>query len=291
VSYRATGFAAPFLPTGYDSSNYSRSSSSSERLAPPRHAGALSAFGIADSDPVNFSLDPDAAGLKVPPSLSDSNLVAQAEMSFAFPADPSANGYRGANAYDQSRSPSMRDFTYSSVESSQRRTSSASSYGIGSNLGGPQYGRAGSVASSQDSYLGGISPPAAAYNSIPYQSGYGVNGVNPQSMCNPSHAPTIPGMMDAGPPGYRSRQLSSASSVSSEPIKILETRAKPQCWEHGCNGRQFSTFSNLLRHQREKSGTAAKSYCPRCNAEFTRTTARNGHMQHEKCKPRSSEER
>jgi hypothetical protein len=80
VSYRATGFAAPFLPTGYDSSNYSRSSSSSERLAPPRHAGALSAFGIADSDPVNFSLDPDAAGLKVPPSLSDSNLVAQAEM-------------------------------------------------------------------------------------------------------------------------------------------------------------------------------------------------------------------
>jgi hypothetical protein len=190
-----------------------------------------------------------------------------------------------------------------------RLASSASSYGIGSNLGGTQYGRAGSVASSQDSYLGGISPyvllmmvhfprtdddgnrPAAAYNGIPYQSGYGVNGVNPQSMCNPwvlrpcgprgtanvenrSHAPTIPGMMDAGPPGYRSRQLSSASSVSSEPIKILETRAKPQCWEHGCNGRQFSTFSNLLRHQREKSGTAAKSYCPRCNAEFTRTTAR-----------------
>lgn len=68
--------------------------------------------------------------------------------------------------------------------------------------------------------------------------------------------------------------------------KLITGRPKPQCWEHGCNGRQFSTFSNLLRHQREKSGTAAKSYCPRCGAEFTRTTARNGHMQHEKCKPR-----
>ncbi|KAF2252664.1 hypothetical protein BU26DRAFT_562387 [Trematosphaeria pertusa] len=68
--------------------------------------------------------------------------------------------------------------------------------------------------------------------------------------------------------------------------RVLNSRPKPQCWEHGCNGRQFSTFSNLLRHQREKSGTAAKSYCPRCGAEFTRTTARNGHMAHEKCKPR-----
>ncbi|KAM0332613.1 hypothetical protein ACHAQA_002897, partial [Verticillium albo-atrum] len=61
---------------------------------------------------------------------------------------------------------------------------------------------------------------------------------------------------------------------------------KPQCWEHGCNGRQFSTFSNLLRHQREKSGQASKASCPYCGAEFTRTTARNGHMLHDKCKQR-----
>ncbi|KAH4337400.1 hypothetical protein HBH98_223400 [Parastagonospora nodorum] len=72
--------------------------------------------------------------------------------------------------------------------------------------------------------------------------------------------------------------------------RVLNSRPKPQCWEHGCNGRQFSTFSNLLRHQREKSGTASKSYCPRCGAEFTRTTARNGHMAHDKCKPRRPSE-
>ncbi|KAH7378734.1 hypothetical protein BKA66DRAFT_420937 [Pyrenochaeta sp. MPI-SDFR-AT-0127] len=90
----------------------------------------------------------------------------------------------------------------------------------------------------------------------------------------------------------------SVSALSSSPgaqnsavmPRILNSRPKPQCWEHGCNGRQFSTFSNLLRHQREKSGTASKSYCPRCNAEFTRTTARNGHMAHDKCKPRRASE-
>ncbi|RFU29673.1 hypothetical protein B7463_g6650, partial [Scytalidium lignicola] len=69
-------------------------------------------------------------------------------------------------------------------------------------------------------------------------------------------------------------------------VRVVHSRPKPQCWEHGCNGRQFSTFSNLLRHQRERSGVAAKSVCPNCGAEFTRTTARNGHMAHEKCKPR-----
>ncbi|KAH8602666.1 hypothetical protein B0O99DRAFT_647537 [Bisporella sp. PMI_857] len=71
-------------------------------------------------------------------------------------------------------------------------------------------------------------------------------------------------------------------------VRVVHSRPKPQCWEHGCNGRQFSTFSNLLRHQREKSGQATKSSCPNCGAEFTRTTARNGHMAHEKCKQRRS---
>ena len=66
--------------------------------------------------------------------------------------------------------------------------------------------------------------------------------------------------------------------------EAIGSRSKPQCWDHGCNGRQFSTFSNLLRHQREKSGTATKARCPHCNTEFTRTTARNGHMSGGKCK-------
>lgn len=67
-------------------------------------------------------------------------------------------------------------------------------------------------------------------------------------------------------------------------VDVVASRQKPQCWDHGCNGRQFSTFSNLLRHQREKSGTATKARCPHCGTEFTRTTARNGHLYGGKCK-------
>lgn len=85
------------------------------------------------------------------------------------------------------------------------------------------------------------------------------------------------------PPAISTRQQVPRNSSDSQVRGVVNQKPKPQCWEHGCNGREFSTFSNLLRHQREKSGTAAKSYCPKCGAEFTRTTARNGHLAHEKC--------
>ena len=38
------------------------------------------------------------------------------------------------------------------------------------------------------------------------------------------------------------------------------TPSKPQCWDHGCNGRRFSTFSNLLRHQRETNRASTKNH-------------------------------
>jgi len=86
-----------------------------------------------------------------------------------------------------------------------------------------------------------------------------------------------------------SSPTSSVGQEGSSHVRVVSpVRPKPQCWEHGCNGRQFSTFSNLLRHQREKSGQAAKASCPNCGAEFTRTTARNGHLQHDKCKQKRS---
>lgn len=98
------------------------------------------------------------------------------------------------------------------------------------------------------------------------------------------HAPTSFSYPPPQQPGSNTRH--SISRTESQ-VRVLNSKPKPQCWEHGCNGREFSTFSNLLRHQREKSGTAQKSYCPKCGAEFTRTTARNGHLAHEKCsKPR-----
>lgn len=67
-------------------------------------------------------------------------------------------------------------------------------------------------------------------------------------------------------------------------VRVISSRPRPQCWDHGCNGREFSTFSNLLRHQRERSGVVAKAECPICGAVFTRTTARNIHVAQGKCK-------
>lgn len=98
------------------------------------------------------------------------------------------------------------------------------------------------------------------------------------------------GMMYQVPAVMTSGASNSTPPTSASPegghVRVVQSRPKPRCWEHGCNGRQFSTFSNLLRHQREKSGQASKASCPNCGAEFTRTTARNGHLLHDKCKQR-----
>lgn len=70
---------------------------------------------------------------------------------------------------------------------------------------------------------------------------------------------------------------------AADPFLIEGPPSSPQCWDHGCNGRQFTTFGNLMRHQREKVDSSAKSVCPRCGAAFTRKTARDGHLAHGKC--------
>jgi len=86
------------------------------------------------------------------------------------------------------------------------------------------------------------------------------------------------------PSGSTSRTID-PSLTNSE--RVIDAPKESRCWEHGCNGRAFSTHSNYLRHLREKSGQSTKSTCPRCGQTFTRKTAMNGHMLHEKCKRRS----
>ena len=56
-----------------------------------------------------------------------------------------------------------------------------------------------------------------------------------------------------------------------------------RCWEHGCNGRKFSTRSNLIRHQIEKSKARPACKCPQCGAVFSRTSARNQHVAKQSC--------
>ncbi|KAK4695636.1 hypothetical protein P7C71_g2151, partial [Lecanoromycetidae sp. Uapishka_2] len=68
----------------------------------------------------------------------------------------------------------------------------------------------------------------------------------------------------------------------------LERPRKPQCWDHSCNGRSFSSISNLLRHQGEKGDIPQKLTCHRCAAEFTRKAALGDHLILGECKARSS---
>ncbi|EPS33894.1 hypothetical protein POX_a01114 [Penicillium oxalicum] len=83
---------------------------------------------------------------------------------------------------------------------------------------------------------------------------------------------------------FHSPSALSSGDSRERPVRGANARPRPQCWDHGCDGREFSTFSNLLRHQREKSGVVAKAECPVCGAVFTRTTARNIHVAQGKCK-------
>ncbi|KAK1726725.1 uncharacterized protein BDZ83DRAFT_573922 [Colletotrichum acutatum] len=132
------------------------------------------------------------------------------------------------------------------------------------------------------SYLPSYSPPLSDHG---YQSGYppmaqaySMGGMDYSNQFQP---PAQYGLMYGVPPS-----MGPGAPDQGGHVRVVQSRPKPQCWEHGCNGRQFSTFSNLLRHQREKSGQATKATCPNCGAEFTRTTARNGHLLHDKCKQR-----
>ncbi|KAL4772858.1 hypothetical protein BDW60DRAFT_186043 [Aspergillus nidulans var. acristatus] len=56
-----------------------------------------------------------------------------------------------------------------------------------------------------------------------------------------------------------------------------------RCWDHGCEGRKFSSVGNYRRHLREKNGQAKMHPCPDCGRVFTRSTARNFHRQSGTC--------
>ncbi|KAJ9199634.1 hypothetical protein DTO164E3_4519 [Paecilomyces variotii] len=171
----------------------------------------------------------------------------------------------------------------------------------------------------QQSSFGGRGDMSFSSGSLPVPSHESnLRGPYPVGMI-PTSMQTPPGQYISSPPQYPSNQaqydFSSQSfrssyhaSISPEPqrssvatshiptsspgsqsdpdhqVRVIEARPKPQCWDHGCNGREFSTFSNLLRHQRERAGASSKSECPYCGTVFTRTTARNVHISQGKCK-------
>ncbi|KAL1976343.1 hypothetical protein VTN31DRAFT_2625 [Thermomyces dupontii] len=124
----------------------------------------------------------------------------------------------------------------------------------------------------------------SAYNYSPYSYPFPQVAYAPMNPSYPvSGTSEVHARIPSDPPSAMSH-YSTPTAPDQHRGRVVESRPKPQCWDHGCNGREFSTFSNLLRHQRERSGAAAKSKCPHCGAVFTRSTARNTHMAQGKCK-------
>ncbi|OQE71179.1 hypothetical protein PENNAL_c0109G04624 [Penicillium nalgiovense] len=83
-------------------------------------------------------------------------------------------------------------------------------------------------------------------------------------------------------------ELFSISKPNDEP-RI--TSSKVQCWDHGCNGKRFSTSSNLFRHERERRGLGANAVCASCGKTFTRTTALKYHIKRSRCSKFQGESR
>ena len=50
-----------------------------------------------------------------------------------------------------------------------------------------------------------------------------------------------------------------------------------QCWEHGCNGRTFSSLHNLLSHQRDQQPSRPRWTTSSCGAEYRRSATRGLH--------------
>ncbi|TID14229.1 Actin-related protein 4 [Venturia nashicola] len=150
----------------------------------------------------------------------------------------------------------------------------------------------GAISSPQQSYLDTTAaqghPYAPAYSApseyahTQYAQTYG--GHYSSSYQQPHTPAAIEPQQQYGQP-YPRR---SPGYVDTAGVRVVDvTQREARCYEHGCNGRLYSNFSNLLRHQREKSGKAKKVRCTKCGKLFTRSTAMKSHMMNKKCKRES----
>ncbi|KAF2724193.1 hypothetical protein K431DRAFT_154254 [Polychaeton citri CBS 116435] len=70
---------------------------------------------------------------------------------------------------------------------------------------------------------------------------------------------------------------------SASDLGVQDEQGTPRCWEHGCCGREFSTRSNLVRHQKERSKAHTEHHCSMCGAVFSRVTALRQHIANQSC--------
>lgn len=128
------------------------------------------------------------------------------------------------------------------------------------------------------------------YQSTPCRTSHSTHSSSPWSPQKRSGGPII--YSDAPirePPNSATEFTPSAHGLQSgatRPPQYESAKAKQmeiRCWEHGCEGRKFSSLGNYRRHLREKNGQAKVYPCPECGRVFTRSTARNYHKESGTC--------
>lgn len=72
-------------------------------------------------------------------------------------------------------------------------------------------------------------------------------------------------------------------NLETDNLHHLDNDSLPQCFEHGCAGRTFSSAENLRRHIRERD-TSSQAECPLCFLKFTRKGNRDAHLSKNRCK-------
>ncbi|KAK3939619.1 hypothetical protein QBC46DRAFT_387423, partial [Diplogelasinospora grovesii] len=149
-----------------------------------------------------------------------------------------------------------------------------------------------SISPSSDDLCRAIAPPHGSQDAIEWN-------LDPTFLAStvPEHRHVLRRTSRTTSPAVSERRVShrtrpaddrqSSSSRGEDEKTTAASRSKPfsdlRCWDHGCNGRAFTTSSNLKRHQRERSSSRASHLCPLCGAHFSRTTARNEHIQNRSC--------
>lgn len=106
-------------------------------------------------------------------------------------------------------------------------------------------------------------------------------GLSSESQLEGSQIPATLIQLQPSTPNFDSG--SDSFSQSSTPAHSYNEESRNRCWRPGCDGREFSTVGNLVRHEREKHGSNRKVFCQRCGACFTRTSARNKHLESQSC--------
>ncbi|KAI0849569.1 hypothetical protein F5Y00DRAFT_268983 [Daldinia vernicosa] len=155
----------------------------------------------------------------------------------------------------------------------------------------------GSTTTSSSDFAGFVDPildGSAIFDELSHKSLYWIDDTDSsRNRINGDEAPVtsiqhISGSMASVDPypnalDKLSSGMSDFLSNQSADDRSMDRNRKHQCWDHGCNGREFSSKSNFVRHVKERSGASTKGVCPLCGAIFTRNSARDTHLAKQSC--------